>query len=84
MGKYDPLRDFLRRQSAPVVVLTLAEIDGIVSLPVSARTYEWWWANEDVEATTHVQCKAWQAAGYEAQPDLRAGRIIFRRKAGRS
>lgn len=70
MAKYDPLRDHLLGQSATLLTLSLEEIGHIVPLPTSATRYEWWWANEDVGTTTHVQCKSWQSAGYDAEPNL--------------
>jgi hypothetical protein len=67
MAKYDPLRDYLRKQSLQQIILTFREIEEIIgaSLPVSAKLPQWW---ENVAAmeTTHVQCKAWRAAGCHA------------------
>ncbi|WP_336802176.1 DUF7662 domain-containing protein [Kaistia sp. MMO-174] len=77
MSKYDALRDFLAEQVQGCIKLSLDEINLIVSLPNSARRYASWWANEDPEATGHVQCKAWLAAGYEAKPNLQAGAVQF-------
>ncbi|HEY0570061.1 MAG TPA: hypothetical protein VGD16_00835 [Enterovirga sp.] len=82
MSKYEPLRDFLREQSADSLTLTFTQLDALVRLPASAKRYEFWWSNEDVKTTVHVQCKAWQDAGYEAEPNLRGKRVTFRRKAG--
>ena len=82
MSKYEPLRDFLREQSADSLTLTFTQLDALVRLPASAKRYEFWWSNEDVKTTVHVQCKAWQDVGYEAEPNLRGKRVTFRRKAG--
>lgn len=82
MSTYDPLRDYLRAQSAASLTLTLSELDAIVKLPASAKRYPFWWSNEDVKKTVHVQCKAWQEAGYKAQPNLRGRTVTFRRKPG--
>jgi uncharacterized protein (DUF2342 family) len=82
MSKYEPLRDFLREQSADSLTLNFTQLDALVRLPASAKRYEFWWSNEDVKTTVHVQCKAWQDAGYEAEPNLRGKRVTFRRKAG--
>ena len=79
MSKYDPLRNFLREQPAEVVTLTLAELDGLVKLPAAAKRHEFWWSNEDAKTTIHAQCRAWQDAGYEAEPNLRAKTVTFRR-----
>jgi hypothetical protein len=81
MSKYEALGDYLREQSASSVTLTFNELDAIVRLPASAKRYPFWWSNEDVKTTVHVQCKAWQEAGYEAEPNLRGKRVTFRRKA---
>ena len=83
MAKYDPLRDLLMRQSGRVT-LPLAEIESVVQLPSSAKQHEWWWANEDVQTTAHVQCKAWQEAGYNAEPNLRGGTVTFVPKNARA
>ena len=84
MPKYKPRRDHLQGQSAPVLTLTLAQINEIVGLPQSAYRHDWWWANEDVTTTTHVQCKAWQAAGYDAEPHLAQRNVTFRKKPTRA
>ena len=82
MSKYEPLREFLREQSADSLTLTFTQLDALVRLPASAKRYDFWLSNEDVKTTVHVQCKAWQDAGYEAEPNLRGKRVTFRRKAG--
>ncbi|WP_313452327.1 hypothetical protein [Brevundimonas sp.] len=80
MAKYDPLHRYLRRQSAPEVVLTFSEIENMLTalLPKSARRREWW-ANETSAATTHVQRHAWMKAGYRAFPTIETERVTFRR-----
>lgn len=80
MSRYDPLRTYLEGQSAAIVTLNLAALDAIVKLPAPAKRYEFWWSNDDVKTTMHVQCRAWQDAGYEAEPDLRRKIVVFRRK----
>lgn len=77
MAKYDKWRDYLRKQSAINVVVSFADLDSLTPMPNSARKHEWWWANEDLDSTTHVQCKAWQMAGYEAHPDLGRKTVTF-------
>lgn len=81
MSKYDPLRAYLEAQSASVVTLTISAIDAIIDLPAPAKRYGFWWSNDDVKTTNHVQCRAWQEAGYEAEPNLRRKMVVFRRKA---
>jgi hypothetical protein len=79
MSKYDPLRGYLETQSAESLTLTFTQLDAIVQLPASAKRYHFWWSNEDAKTTLHVQCKAWQDAGYQAEPNLRGKRVTFRR-----
>jgi uncharacterized protein (DUF2342 family) len=81
MSKYDPLRAYLEAQTASSLTLSFSELDAIVRLPASAKRYEFWWSNEDVKTTMHVQCRAWQEAGYTAAPNLRGKRVTFRRSA---
>lgn len=80
MAKYDPLSRYLRRQAAPEVILTFAEIENLLValLPKSARRPEWW-ANETSEVSKHVQCRAWMGAGYLAFPAIAQDRVTFRR-----
>lgn len=80
MSKYDALREHLEAQSSDVVTLTFAQLDAIVKLPAPAKRYAFWWSNEDVKTTVHMQSKAWQDAGYLAEPNLRGKRVTFRRK----
>ncbi len=80
-AKYDPLRDYLAGQGGRSVVMTFKEIERVLkaALPQSARTHQAWWANEDVRDTGHVQCRAWQAAGYATSADLASETVSFRR-----
>jgi hypothetical protein len=80
MAVYDPLEDYLRDQSCDIVTMTFDEVCQIVPLPRSAFNYEWWWSNEDIETTSHVQCRAWQRAGYTAKVDTRSKTVSFSRK----
>ncbi len=80
MTKYDPLREYLRTQTGNAVTLTFGDLDAMIKLPASAKRYEFWWSNdEDVRTTVHAQCRAWQDAGFEAEPNLRGKRVTFRR-----
>ncbi len=79
MSKYEPLADYLRRQTSDSLTLTFAQLEGLVKLPASAKRYDFWWSNDDVKTTNNAQCIAWQAAGYEAHPNLRGKRVTFRR-----
>ncbi|WP_436971069.1 DUF7662 domain-containing protein [Micromonospora coxensis] len=75
MGKYDPLRDHLRRRSTEIE-LSFAEVSVLVpgGLPASAYRYQAWWNNGD---HTHSHCRAWGDAGYDARPDIPRQRVRF-------
>ena len=81
MNTYDPLREFLSRQSAEEIVLAFAEIEKLTGepLPDSAKKYDAFWANEDPSETRHYHCRAWRNAGYKAKAD-RARKIVTFRK----
>lgn len=75
MSKYDPINNFLRSKAGTVEVslAALAElVDG--GLPASAYRHGAWWSTDD---ETHVQSKAWSAAGYYAEPDLATKTVRF-------
>ena len=78
MGIYDPLKGFLAGQVGRVAVLSFGQIETILShkLPSAAHEHDWWWANEDVLTTQHVQCKSWQGAGWQMAAVDRAHRSV--------
>lgn len=81
MGKYDPLRRYLRRRRDDLVELTFADIELIIGaiLPHAANK-PGWWANEAKTGRGLVQCSAWLEAGFEVA-ELEAGkRVCFRRQ----
>lgn len=81
MAKYDPLRDYLRKQTAAEIELSFPEIERLVGrLPASAGKHPEWWSNEDASRTRHVQSKAWQEAGFLATFIEGRQRVRFRRK----
>lgn len=67
MSKYDPLRDYLCTQTLREFVLSFKEIEEIIDdrLPTSAVRPQWW-ENATDPNTSHIQCRAWRAAGYSA------------------
>jgi hypothetical protein len=83
MAKYDPLGRHLMQQSEDEVLLTFAQIEGMIggALPASARNHLEWWANETNPRTTHVQARAWLDAGFKTSVDLNRQRVMFRRTA---
>jgi hypothetical protein len=81
MGKYEPLKEFLRSQSGHEVPLTFAEIERITgaNLPPKAQHHRAWWSNNP---SNNVMTKAWLEAGFEsAQVDMKARKLVFRRVA---
>jgi hypothetical protein len=80
MGKYDPLRDHLRRQCADELELSFADIERKLGamLPNSAARPQWW-ANATDSKTSHVQRDAWGAAGYDAFLIVGKDRVRFRK-----
>ena len=80
MSKYDPLYHHLRRKTASELEMSFADVERVIGglLPASAARPQWW-ANELSEETSHVQCKAWRAAGYDASL-VGKERVLFRRR----
>jgi len=80
VGKYDRLRDHLKRQHAAAVELTFREIELVLGsmLPHSAARPEWW-ANIKEPETKNVQQKAWRDAGFDASLMGRRERVRFER-----
>jgi hypothetical protein len=64
MAKYDALFEHLCRADDGELVLSFAELDGLVGgLPASANRNRAWWGNE--ASGRHVHAKAWLNAGRE-------------------
>ena len=80
MSKYNPLQEHLESQDAETLTMSFVELDALVKLPAAAKRHPFWWSNEDVKTTVHAQSRAWQLAGYDAEPNLRGKRVTFRRK----
>jgi hypothetical protein len=80
VSKYDPLQKHLERQMADTLTMSFVELDALVRLPAAAKRHAFWWSNEDPKTTIHAQSRAWQLAGYDADPNLRGKRVTFRRK----
>jgi len=75
-----PLRDHLANAGPTPVILTFAEIEGILgdSLPPSAYQHKEWWANE-TDDMRHTQSLAWTANGRRAVINLHARTVLFAR-----
>jgi hypothetical protein len=82
MNKYDPLREFLRRQDRAELDLSFEDVEAIIGrvLPPSADSPRWW-SNVRHAAMPHVQRRAWHDAGYRAFPRVGQERVVFRRRA---
>jgi hypothetical protein len=77
--KYEPLTDFLRRQSDTVVRMSFDEIERVIlaKLPPSALKHRAWWSNN---AENNVMTRAWRDAGFESEEvDMKGRRVAFRR-----
>lgn len=79
-GKYEPLFQFLQRQTANRIMLTMAEIEAILGckLPNSAYTYPMWY-----NPNGHPHCQAWIQAGYTVEDIptcIKTKTITFSRK----
>lgn len=76
--KYLPLMQYLlsRNPEDKSCVLDFSRLEEILGsrLPLSARAFRAWWANDP----THTQSKAWLAAGWKAgEVSMRDGRVQF-------
>jgi len=80
MSKYDPLmRDLMRRRGKGRVTYTYAQIERILNapLPRTAYTTRQWWANEQNPHGRHVQCRAWQDAGWRVEDVVLGQQVTF-------
>lgn len=80
MSKYDKLGHHLRAQHGERLQMSFGEIESILGfpMPISARKYRPWWANQSDGA--HVQSYAWMRAGWKVwSVDFAAERVEFQR-----
>lgn len=63
-GKYAPLLQFLKRQTAQQIIMTYGEAEAILGfkLPNSAYNYPMWW-----NPNGHSHCQAWLQAGFDVK-----------------
>ena len=81
-GKYALLYLRLSHLSNDEWKTTFGEIEAILgfSLPLSARLYRPWWANQS-RGNGHSQALAWGEAGWKtAEIDMEGETVVFRRK----
>ena len=84
-GKYRRLYAHLSGLQSKEWNASFTEIEAIIGfgLPVSARRYTAWWANEKGDSR-HSQSIAWTAAGWEtADVDMGAETLSFRESGSR-
>jgi hypothetical protein len=80
MGKYEPLTEFLQKQTGGEVRMSFAQIERIIGfkLPPVAQRHRAWWSNS---ASNNVMTKAWLEAGFRSeQVDMAGGKVVFRRE----
>jgi hypothetical protein len=79
VSKYDPLRDYLKKQNQRELILSFAQIEKLLgfALPRSAQRAEWW--GDDSPEYPRLQRQAVRDAGYDArrQPDGKT--VLFRK-----
>ena len=76
--KYTPIRELLAAQADDEVTFTFAEVERALGsqLPISARQYPAWWANQNPPS---AQSQSWTSAGWQAFASLKSERVTFRR-----
>lgn len=81
MSKYVKLAEHLASLNATQWRASFKEIEGILgfSLPLSARKYQAWWANEN--GGTHTQSQGWLGANWRTSDlDLSDEKVTFSNK----
>ena len=84
MSKYEPLAEFLRRQSADLIPMKFEDIERVVGskLPESSRQHRAWWSNNP---NNNVMTRVWVNAGFNTeQVDIEGRRLVFRRIRARN
>jgi hypothetical protein len=84
VGKYDPLRRYLRRSKTADVVLSFGEIERIIGgmLPNSAARAQWW-DNVAPPDQRRVQQASWREAGFHAHLVAGSETVRFERTEAR-
>ena len=78
-NKYEPLYDYLMKETRADFILTFEEIEGILGfgLPRSAYRAEWW--DDDTPEHPRDQAQAIHQAGYKSQRVPEGEKVRFRR-----
>jgi hypothetical protein len=79
VNKYNPLRDYLKKQIKTDFVLSFEEIEDILgfALPRSAQRAEWW--DDDTPQHPRLQRQAIREGGYDSRRVSEGGKIRFRK-----
>jgi hypothetical protein len=79
IGDYQLLHQYLRQHRANRIVLTFAEIEGILgfSLPSEAWTQQNWWNGSPPVGRRSAHSDAWMLADRTATVNLMARNVVF-------
>lgn len=85
MGAYERLTNYLERQLSNRVEVPFEDIEDEdkigVKLPMAAKEYRAWWANEVDPKTRHYQCRAWTQVGWKVESvDISREIVVFARR----
>ena len=78
-NKFEPLRDYLKKQKQDDFVLSFEEIEEILgfALPRSADRAEWW--DDDTPHNPRLQRQAIREGGFDSRRLSEGGKVRFRR-----
>jgi hypothetical protein len=78
-NKFEPLRDYLKKQKQDDFVLSFEEIEEILgfALPRSADRAEWW--DDDTPHHPRLQRQAIREGGFDSRRLSEGGKVRFRR-----
>ena len=80
MGKYELLRDHLRRRKSDAFELAFAEIERVPgAMPPNSASRPRWWADVSDPDAAPVQREAWRSTGFDAFLVAGRDRVRFRR-----
>ena len=81
-AQYRPLYKYLDGRYAEALVLTFAEVEDLlgVPLPDHARVDPDWWTNADPAIARTPQSRSWIEAGRTAKANLPAEIVLFERR----
>jgi hypothetical protein len=78
-NKYEPLYEFLLKQTRDDFIMSFEEIEEIVGfgLPRAAHRAEWW--DDDTPEHPRDQAQAIHQAGYDSRRTAEGGKVRFRK-----